>query len=110
MRAWLAREGIPRASAPGPAAARSRSEEHTGDAGASGGPPAVTVMAAPRASVGWWPLFFLCTDRAEDSSREEMGAHHDSREVGMATPHGCRFPTSNPPLVISPKPLSQFAH
>ena len=101
---------MPRASAQGPAAARSRSEEHTGEAGASGGHPEVTVMAAPGASAGWWPPFFLCTDWAEDSSREEIRAHHDSREVGMATPHGCRFPPSNPPLLISPKPLSQFAH
>lgn len=76
--------------------------------------PKVSVLwlLPPRASAASWPLSFLCTDQPWPRTvhMKRCGDTTNSREMGMVTPNGCCFPQSNPPLLIFPKPLSQFAH
>lgn len=65
-----------------------------------------------RSSAASRPLSFLCTDQPWPKTvhMKRCGDTTNSREMGMVTPNGCCFPQSNPPLLIFPKPLSQFAH
>lgn len=70
-----------------------------------------TWLLPPGASAASWPLSFLCTDQPWPRTvhMERCGDTTNSREMGMVTPNECCFPQSNPPLLIFPKPLSQFA-
>ena len=66
--------------------------------------------AASGAAAAPWPPSFLRTERPWPRTVHVTRCGDTTNPREMGTPNECCAPQSNPPLLIFPKPLSQFAH
>lgn len=105
------KRGPPTDSCLGAHSSCSWSEVHTGRTRGSGDHPSVDVIAATGASAASRLLSFPCTDQPWPRTvhMKRRGDTTNSSETGKVIPDECCFPQSIPPLLIFPKPLSQFA-